>query len=128
MSQVQPVCHNATGILTRKRTDYNTMLPIKAAKFVGEMKFQNTLTFITCVYKYLAADFISEKAKYIRSGNLFSFFFPFFFFLRLIKCPLLALVCLLKTLGGACGVMVIVVGNRQGDTSSNPGRGWLHFT
>ena len=24
--------------------------------------------------------------------------------------------------GGACGVMVIVVGNEHGDTSSNPGR------
>ena len=31
-------------------------------------------------------------------------------------------------LGGARGVMVIVVGNRHGDTSSNPGRDWLHFT
>ena len=30
--------------------------------------------------------------------------------------------------GGACGVMVIVVGNGHGDTSSNPGRNWLHFT
>ena len=25
-------------------------------------------------------------------------------------------------------VMVIAVGNRDGDTSSNPGRDWLHFT
>ena len=31
-------------------------------------------------------------------------------------------------LGGACGVMVIVIGNGHGDTSSNPGRDWLHFT
>ena len=30
--------------------------------------------------------------------------------------------------GGARGVMVIVVGNGHGDTSSNPGHGWLHFT
>ena len=30
--------------------------------------------------------------------------------------------------GGACGVIVIVVGNEHGDTSSNPGRDWLHFT
>ena len=28
--------------------------------------------------------------------------------------------------GGGCGV--IVGGNRHGDTSSNPGRGWSHFT
>ena len=28
----------------------------------------------------------------------------------------------------ACGVMVIVVGNGQGDASSNPRRDWLHFT
>ena len=30
--------------------------------------------------------------------------------------------------GGARGVMVIVKGNGHGDTSSNPGRDWLHFT
>ena len=32
------------------------------------------------------------------------------------------------TFGGARGVVVIVVGNEHGDTSSNPGREWLHFT
>ena len=26
------------------------------------------------------------------------------------------------------GVMVILVGNGHGDSSSNPGRVWLHFT
>ena len=31
-------------------------------------------------------------------------------------------------LRGARGVMVIVVGNGHDHTSSNPGRGWLHFT
>ena len=31
-------------------------------------------------------------------------------------------------LGGARGVMIIVVGIGHGDTSSNPGRDWLHFT
>ena len=30
--------------------------------------------------------------------------------------------------GDARGVVVIVVGNGHGDTSSNPGRDWLHFT
>ena len=30
--------------------------------------------------------------------------------------------------GGARGVMVIVAGYRHGDTSSNPGPDWLHFT
>ena len=29
--------------------------------------------------------------------------------------------------GGARGVVVIVVGNEHGDSSSNPGRDWLHF-
>ena len=29
---------------------------------------------------------------------------------------------------GARGVIVIVVGNEHSDTSSNPGRDWLHFT
>ena len=29
---------------------------------------------------------------------------------------------------GTSGIMVIVVGNEHGDTSSNPGRDWLHFT
>ena len=30
--------------------------------------------------------------------------------------------------GGVIGVMVIVVGNGHGDTSSNPEQDWLHFT
>ena len=30
--------------------------------------------------------------------------------------------------GGVCGVMVIVVRNWHSDSSSNPGRDWLHFT
>ena len=30
--------------------------------------------------------------------------------------------------GGARGVMVIIVENGHDDTSSNPGRDWLHFT
>ena len=30
--------------------------------------------------------------------------------------------------GGARGVMLIVVGNGHGDTSSNPGRDLLHLT
>ena len=31
-------------------------------------------------------------------------------------------------IGGARGVMVIVAGYGHGDTSSNPGPDWLHFT
>ena len=31
-------------------------------------------------------------------------------------------------MGGARGVMVNVVGNGHGYSSSNPGREWLHFT
>ena len=34
----------------------------------------------------------------------------------------------LVTVGGARGVIVIVVGNEHSDSSSNPGRDWLHFT
>ena len=30
--------------------------------------------------------------------------------------------------GSARGIIVIVVGSGHGDTSSNPGRDWLHFT
>ena len=33
-----------------------------------------------------------------------------------------------QLIGGARGVMVIVVGNGYGDMSSNPGQDWLHFT
>ena len=29
---------------------------------------------------------------------------------------------------GACGVIVIIIGNGHSDTSSNPGQEWLHFT
>ena len=30
--------------------------------------------------------------------------------------------------GGACGVMVIIIGNGHGDTSLNLGWDWWHFT
>ena len=33
-----------------------------------------------------------------------------------------------RGLGGAHGVMVIIIGNGHGDTSSNPGWNWWHFT
>ena len=33
-----------------------------------------------------------------------------------------------RNLGGDRGVMVIVAGYGHGDTSSNPGPDWLHFT
>ena len=33
-----------------------------------------------------------------------------------------------KKKGGACGAMFIVGRNGHGDTSSNPGRDWSHFT
>ena len=33
-----------------------------------------------------------------------------------------------KHVGGAHGVMVIIVGNEHGDISSNPRWNWLHFT
>ena len=37
--------------------------------------------------------------------------------------------CMMTSLnGGAHGVMVIVAGYGHGDTSSNPGPDWLHFT
>ena len=35
---------------------------------------------------------------------------------------------LLPIIGGVRGVVVVVVGNGHGDTSSYPGRDWLHFT
>ena len=43
-------------------------------------------------------------------------------------CTVIKFDMLFLTLGeGARCVMVIVVGNGHGDTSSNPGRGWLNF-
>ena len=33
-----------------------------------------------------------------------------------------------KIANNARGVIVIVAGNEHGDTISNPGRDWLHFT
>ena len=36
--------------------------------------------------------------------------------------------CFAINMGSAHGVMVIIIGNGHGDTSSNPGWDWLHFT
>ena len=41
---------------------------------------------------------------------------------------LLTLIIININIGGSRGVMVIVVGNAHGNTSSNPRRDWLHFT
>ena len=35
---------------------------------------------------------------------------------------------IIQTRGGSSGVMVIVDRNGHGDTNSNPGQDWLHFT
>ena len=64
-----------------------------------------------------------------------NFFFRFFFlstsFLEIthdVMAKVLNIIIEVSELGGARGVMVIVVGNGHGDMSSNPGRDWLHFT
>ena len=44
------------------------------------------------------------------------------------SCPTSKSLRLSALCGGARSVVVIVVGNGHGDTSSNPGRDWLHFT
>ena len=51
----------------------------------------------------------------------------FYYFNKKIIIPVFR-VLLKFTCGGARGVMGIVVGNGHGDTSSNSGRDWSHFT
>ena len=41
---------------------------------------------------------------------------------------IIIIIIIIIIIGGARGVTVIVVGNGHDDTSSNPGRDWLHFT
>ena len=43
-------------------------------------------------------------------------------------CHLLWKTYILTKTGGVHGVVVIVIENGHGDTNSNPGWGWLHFT
>ena len=50
------------------------------------------------------------------------------FFVQCYKFELIYYDATVYLLGGAHGVMVIIIGNGHGDTSSNPGRDWLHFT
>ena len=51
-----------------------------------------------------------------------------FFAYEVIDCFIYVFVRSTLSVGGARGVMVIVVGNGHDDTSSNPGRDRLHFT
>ena len=44
-----------------------------------------------------------------------------------LKAKMLSLLPFIIVIPSAWGVMVIDVGNGHGDTSSNPGRDWLHF-
>ena len=69
-----------------------------------------------------------------RYSSFFSYSFSFIFILwsaGIAKSTTLQILCFLLIIirsGVVRGVMVIVVGNGHGDTSSNPGRDWLHFT
>ena len=72
----------------------------------------------------LDADIITIK-KYIHFMSLAQWMH---FLEDVFQKTAIALVLVINHLGGAPGVMVIVVGNGHSDTSSNPGRDWLHFT
>ena len=52
---------------------------------------------------------------------------PYLYYLSLMNLHFY-LLQLLQSCGGARSVIVIVVGNEHGDTSSNPGGNSLHFT
>ena len=84
----------------------------------------------------IGAHFSSQGVMAIRRGVLFipqSFDYLSFLLSLNLGRPNVCLkkwfqIFLIKRLGGARGVVVIAVGNEHGDTSSNPGRYWLHFT
>ena len=83
---------------------------------------QGTSTFL--FFRFLWFSLYGLPGRQSLLLNRFSSFFFFSFLLLL----LLLTISTSGRLGGARGVVVIVVGNGHGDTSSNPGPDWLHFT
>ena len=75
------------------------------------------------VFSFLWNIFPKYQFVYLSLHKLDHFVFLFF-----CSLPVLNLRINLKCKCVICGVIVIAVGNGHGDTSSNPGRDWLHFT
>ena len=73
-------------------------------------RYHNKIVFYLRVYLKSRSSFCAHHVHFIYIGE---------YALQII---------LILAVGGACDVMVIVVGNGDGDSSSNPGREWLHFT
>ena len=48
--------------------------------------------------------------------------------MKIIPFPSSCMICLLEDFSGVHGVMAIIIGNGQGNLSSIPGQGCLHFT
>ena len=78
--------------------------------FFGENKYLNVLSLYSLILSYLS--YLQKTIRYI---------FNVFVLILVLSDSAFASWCVR-------GVMVIVVGNGHGDTSSNPGRDWLHFT
>ena len=75
------------------------------------------------VYSTAPADWAGYLLRLALSATQASGFLVYLPFLRRHRSQNQAVLLLLRSsLGGACGVMVIVVGNEHGDTISNPGR------
>ena len=100
-------------------TDFNHSFQVNLLKsfpMISLFRLVNTAVIITVVQCFIGLLLNYTKlTRGLQSGELGDMMFGVMW-----RCP--------WCIGGAYGVMVIVVGNGHGNTSSNPRRDWLHFT
>ena len=90
---------------------------IEGNKSLNQNKNLKVLTAIWCLMTEQEKESFEFKPVKLRLKKI-----------NLMSYPVRAEGLVKKKMGSARGVMVIVVGNGHGDTSSNSWRDWLHFT
>ena len=91
--------------------------------------FNTSSSFLLSLYPLLftfntSSSFLNFFTPSLSSLSLHSHPLHFLYTLKFLTCIIIIIIMV----WGARGVVVIAVGNEHGDTSSNPGREWLHFT
>ena len=83
-------------------------------------RFYSLRQYVFCMYMCICVCIVNHGHGYTTPGHR----------RNRVRTPVYYVHFLLRSLslGGARGAIVIVVGNEHGNTSSNPGRDWLHFT
>ena len=117
-----------TGIMRKSLLTSQTKLLINLGITSGYLDLLNALFMLDFLGLYLLASWLPIRFLSLLHAVILRLWFEPSLQLERHFALLIRMSSLSFNKGGARGVMVIVVGNWHGHTSSIPGWGWLHFT